>query len=276
MTDIKKKTLKVPMYFILIVQAIFTIYPILWMVNSSFKDNISFLADPWGIPDNINFDNYIRAWEQGIKDYLLNSTIITILGVIIVVILASMFSFMVARFPFKGAKALVGLFFAGMLIPIHCSLVPLYSMLNSVGLVNNLLALLLPYVAFAAPMAVFLTYGHFQQMPRELEESAFMDGCGIFRLFGVIYMPLAKSVISMVVILTSISMWNEFMYANILLSDSKKYTLPIGLMALKGSYVTDYAAISAALTISSLPIILIYITMSSKIQKGMVAGAVKG
>ena len=267
-----KKTL---IYLILVIQAVITIYPLIWMVLSSLKDNVSFFVDPWSLPTEPRFYNYVTAWNEGIQSYMLNSIFITVLTIIIVIILSCAFSFMVARFPFKGGGFLVSLFFAGMMIPVHCTLIPLYTIMNSLGWVDNLLALLFPYVASSIPMGVFLSYGHYQQLPKELEEAATMDGCGIIQMFIRIFLPLAKPVISTITILTAIGIWNEFIFANILITEPAYKTLPVGLLSLKGTYNTNYAAMSAALVISALPIIVIYVCMSNKIQAGMVNGAVK-
>ena len=187
---------KIILYLILAVQAVVTMYPLIWMIVSSLKDNVSFFADPWSIPKNPQFVNYVTAWKEGIQDYMVNSIVITIATLFIVIILSCAFSFMVARFPFKGAGLLVGMFFAGMMIPVHCTLVPLYSMMNGLGWLDSLWALLFPYVASGLPLAIFLTYGHYQQIPMELEEAARMDGCGVIRMFLYIFLPLAKPVIS--------------------------------------------------------------------------------
>ena len=121
------------LYLILAIQAAVTTYPLIWMIVSSLKDNVSFFADPWSIPKNPQFVNYVTAWKEGIQDYMINSIVITIATLFIVIILSCAFSFMVARFPFKGGGLLVGMFFAGMMIPVHCTLVPLYSMMNGLG-----------------------------------------------------------------------------------------------------------------------------------------------
>lgn len=270
-----KKPWKVLTYIILGIQAVITIYPLAWMIIGSLKDNISFLADPWALPDKLRLYNYQVAWEEGIQNYMVNSILITVVTVCFVILLSCTFSFMLARFPFKGSGILIGLFFAGMMIPVHCTLIPLYNMMNMAGLIDHLWALLFPYVASSLPIAVFLTYGHYQQLPKELEEAARIDGCSVTGMFFRVFLPLSKPVISTISILTALSAWNEFMFANVFLSDPNQKTLLIGLLALKGTYSTDYAALCAALTMSAVPIILVYVLMSNKIQSGMVAGAVK-
>lgn len=270
-----KKPWKVLTYIILGIQAVITIYPLAWMIIGSLKDNISFLADPWALPDKLRLYNYQVAWEEGIQNYMVNSILITVVTVCFVILLSCTFSFMLARFPFKESGILIGLFFVGMMIPVHCTLIPLYNMMNMAGLIDHLWALLFPYVASSLPIAVFLTYGHYQQLPKELEEAARIDGCSVTGMFFRVFLPLSKPVISTISILTALSAWNEFMFANVFLSDPNQKTLPIGLLALKGTYSTDYAALCAALTMSAVPIILVYVLMSNKIQSGMVAGAVK-
>ena len=270
-----KKIKMACIYVILALQAVITIYPLIWMILSSLKDNVSFFVDPWSLPKEPRFYNYVTAWQEGIQGYMLNSVFITVLTIVIVILISCAFSFMVARFPFKGGNLLVSLFFAGMMIPVHCTLIPLYNMMNMAGLIDHLWALLFPYVASSLPIAVFLTYGHYQQLPKELEEAARIDGCSVTGMFFRVFLPLSKPVISTISILTALSAWNEFMFANVFLSDPNQKTLPIGLLALKGTYSTDYAALCAALTMSAVPIILVYVLMSNKIQSGMVAGAVK-
>ena len=152
-----KKPWKVLTYIILGIQAVITIYPLAWMIIGSLKDNISFLADPWALPDKLRLYNYQVAWEEGIQNYMVNSILITVVTVCFVILLSCTFSFMLARFPFKGSGILIGLFFAGMMIPVHCTLIPLYNMMNMAGLIDHLWALLFPYVASSLPIAVFLT-----------------------------------------------------------------------------------------------------------------------
>lgn len=271
----KKKIFTGIIYIILLAQLVITSYPMLWMIISSLKNNIEFLADPWGLPKKLLFENYVIAWNDGIQQYILNSLMIAVATITVVIMISCAFSFMIARFPFKGSGFLISVFFVGMLIPIHSTLIPLYGIMNKLNLLNQLWALIFPYVAFTTPVAIFLSYGYFKQLPKELEEAAFIDGCGILKLFTRIFIPLAKPVIATISILTAINIWNEFIFGNIFISDQAQKTLPVGLMALKGTYVTNYAAISAALTISALPVILLYIMMSGQIQKGMFAGAVK-
>ena len=263
-------------HILLSVYALIIILPIVWMIISSFKDNIAYLTDPWSLPSVWHIENYIKAWDKGVQQYFANSLIVSCITVFCVLLFSTMFSYMLSRFPFKGASKIVFLFFVGNMIPIHCVLIPLFSIANKMGMVNSLWSLIIPYIAFNLPMAVFLTYGHYNQLPNELQEAAVIDGCGIHQMFYYVFLPLAKPVLVTVLILTLVSVWNEFSFALILINDAEKMTIPLGLMTLKGTYQTDYAATTAALTMASLPIILSYVCLSSKIQAGLTAGAVKG
>ena len=263
-------------HILLSVYALIIILPIVWMIISSFKDNIAYLTDPWSLPSVWHIENYIKAWDKGVQQYFANSLIVSCITVFCVLLFSTMFSYMLSRFPFKGASKIVFLFFVGNMITIHCVLIPLFSIANKMGMVNSLWSLIIPYIAFNLPMAVFLTYGHYNQLPNELQEAAVIDGCGIHQMFYYVFLPLAKPVLVTVLILTLVSVWNEFSFALILINDAEKMTIPLGLMTLKGTYQTDYAATTAALTMASLPIILIYVCLSSKIQAGLTAGAVKG
>lgn len=274
--SILKKGANVLIHIILIIYALLIILPIVWMVISSFKDNIAFLTDPWGLPKVWHFENFTKAWEKGVQQYLMNSLFVCTITVFCVLLFSTMFSYMLARFPIKGASKIVFLFFIGNMIPIHCVLIPLFGVANKLGMVNSLWSLILPYIAFNLPMAIFLTYGHYQQLPDELQEAAVIDGCGVNQMFIHIFLPLAKPSLVTVLILTLVSVWNEFSFALILINDAVKQTIPLGLMTLKGTYQTDYASMTAALTMAAAPIILIYICLSSKIQAGLTAGAVKG
>ena len=227
-----KKPWKVLTYIILGIQAVITIYPLAWMIIGSLKDNISFLADPWALPDKLRLYNYQVAWEEGIQNYMVNSILITVVTVCFVILLSCTFSFMLARFPFKGSGILIGLFFAGMMIPVHCTLIPLYNMMNMAGLIDHLWALLFPYVASSLPIAVFLTYGHYQQLPKELEEAARIDGAGEFRIFWKIVCPCIKPVMLTLAFITFLAIYNDFLWPSLVVSQNEMKTLTTGIASL--------------------------------------------
>lgn len=267
---------KIPTYLFLTVMLLVTGFPFLWMFISSFKTNIEFFDNPWGFPKNWVFENYANAWSNGIQNYLLNSVLVTFVTVVGTLLTAAMIAFILARRPFKSSGLILSLFVAGIIIPFHSTLIPLFLIMQKLKLLNTHVSLYLPYIAFSLPVAVFLLYGFFKQLPKELEEAALIDGAGIYRIFFTIFLPLSRAILATVAILAAINAWNEFMLALVFLSDSAIQTLPIGLMSFQGAFTTDYAGLSAALVISALPVLLLYVLFQENVTKGLTAGAVKG
>ncbi len=274
--NLRNKALNLMVHIFLLIYSIIILYPMFWMLMSSFKSNNEFMLSPWNLPAVWRVENYISAWEKGIQGYFLNSIFVAGLSTLVVIMISSMFSFMLARFPFKGSEKMSYIFFIGNMIPIHCVLIPLFSMANKVGLIDSLLALVIVYIAFNLPMSVFLTYGIYRQLPNELQEASVIDGCNVYKMYWHVFLPLGKPAIITSVILTLVSTWNEFSFALILINDARKLTIPLGLMALQGTYVTDYSTLGASLVIAACPLIIIYMLLGSRIQEGMTAGAVKG
>lgn len=267
---------RIVVYSIFLVQLVFTGYPFIWMVLSSFKSNSEYFSNPWGLPSEWRFENFLKAWEQGISTYLFNSVYITLFTVIGLLIVAALIGFYLAVRPFKGSKVMLGMFFLGMMIPIHSTLIPLFDIANKTGTYDTFWALFFPYIGFNLPIAVFLSYSFFSQIPKELEEAAVVDGCGIYKTFFKIYLPLAKPILATITILSFFSIMNDFVFPLVMISSESLKTLPIGLMMFKGNFSADYSLISAALVITTAPIIILYMFLQKYIQEGMVAGSVKG
>lgn len=272
----KKKLVRFGIYLVLLTQLLFTGYPFVWMLISSFKTDNEYFANPWGFPEKWNFDNYVNAWNEGVSDYLFNSIYITFFTVVGLLIVSSLISYYLAVRPFKGSKLILGALFLAMLIPVHSTLIPLFNMANFFGIQNTFWALFFPYIGFHLPIAVFLLYGFFTQIPKELEEAAIMDGCNIYQVFFKIYLPLSRPILATVTILSFFGIMNDFVFPLVMVSDDSLKTLPLGLMMFKGSFSSSYSLISAALVISTAPIIILYMFLQKYITKGVVAGAVKG
>ncbi|HTG69237.1 MAG TPA: carbohydrate ABC transporter permease [Candidatus Udaeobacter sp.] len=263
-------------YLILLFHLALTGYPFVWMVLSSFKSNKEYFANPWGLPIQWEFENYVKAWNEGINGYLFNSLYITLFSVTGLLVVSTLIGFYLSTRTFKGSKLLLGMFLLGMMIPIHSTLIPLFTIANRIGIYDTFWALFFPYVGFNLPIAVFLAYGFFKEVPRELEEAALVDGCNIYQTFFKIYFPLAKPVLATVTILSFFNIMNDFIFPLIMISNDSLKTLPLGLMMFKGNFSADYSLISAALVITTAPIIVMYVFLQKFIHKGVVAGSVKG
>lgn len=250
--------------------------PLVFVLVTSFKTIQEFLAGLWSMPDAIRMDNYRDAIEGGIGGFFLNSLIVSVVSVILTLVLASLASFPLAKMRFRLNRPLLLLFIAGAMIPVHVTLIPIYTLTNRLGLYDTLFALLGPYVAFHLPLAVLIITEFMRQLPRELEEAARIDGASHLQVFMRIIMPLTTPALSTVAIYTFINVWNEFVFALVLLSSRGNLTLPLGLMQFSGEYSVNVPGIMSAVTLASLPVILFYLFMQERVVSGMVAGAVKG
>ena len=263
--------------FLACVWVVVTVGPFVFMVLNSFRDKkmmgrqgVLHLPDPW------YFQNYPDVITNGFFGYFFRSVIIVSISLVLMLIITACASYPLARMKFK----LRGLLYAGivamMSVPMHVTLIPVYQMTNSMGLINNLFSLLGPYVAFALPMSVFILTGFMMTIPHEIEEAAVIDGCNKYTMFFRIILPLSKAGISTLAIYNVVGMWNEFAFANTFLNDIKVKTLPLALGAFKGEYSQDTPLILTVLTLSALPTVILFIVFQDKLVKGMMAGAVKG
>lgn len=250
--------------------------PFLFVILTSFKTVQGYMSDLWALPSSMDFGNYIEAFEGGIGRFFLNSLIVSVVSVFLTVMLAALASFPLAKMRFRLNRPLFLLFIAGSMIPVHVTLIPIYTLTNDLGIYDTFLALLGPYVAFHLPLAVLIITEFMHQLPHELEEAARVDGAGPFEIFRRIMLPLSIPALSTVAIYTFIFVWNEFVFALVLLSSRANLTLPLGLMQFSGEYSINVPGIMSAVTLASLPIILFYLVMQERVVAGMVAGAIKG
>lgn len=268
---------KMFIYFALIVFIVINAYPILWMVINSFKSEQEFVVNQFGFPKKFVLDNYASAWEIANFGVLFkNSLFVCIVATIVTVFIGALASYFLARFTFKMNKFLYTFFIFGLLIPIHATLVPMFILMKNLGLLNTPITLLFPYIAFHLPITIFILTSFMKAFPKDIEESAVLDGCGIFRMFWSIILPMSRPALATVVILNFIYNWNEFSFALVLINDPELQTLPLGLANFAGQFTTNYGAQMAGLTMSLVPIVLFYIFLEKEIVKGMTAGAVKG
>lgn len=276
----KQKT-PVKEYLIFIVFAIWALinlFPVYWMFTFSLKSNEEiFGANVAGLPREWLWSNYEKAVKVGnIGRYFVNSVFVTVVTIFIVMLVALMATFALTRLIWKGKKRMNSFFMLGLTIPIHVSLVPLYTTLSRAHLLNTYAALIIPYAAFSLAMGILICTGFMQDIPIDLDEAACIDGCGTWGIFFKIIVPLMKPAVATVSIYTFLQCWNELMFANNFAGDSKHKTLPVGIQALSGQYMTEWGPIGAALVLATFPTLIFYAFFSKKIQDSFIAGAVKG
>lgn len=274
----KKKGIKTTIiYFILGIFSLVNAYPIVWMVINSFKSESEFIVNQFGFPKVFVLENYINAWNTANLGVLFkNSIFICVTATVITVLLGALASYFLSRFTFKMNKFIYTFFIFGLLIPIHATLVPMFILMRNLGLLDTPITLIFPYIAFHLPITIFILTSFMKAFPKDIEESAIMDGCGIFRVFWSIILPMSRPALATVVILNFIYNWNEFSFALVLINDPGLQTLPLGLANFAGQFTTNYGAQMAGLTMSLIPIVIFYLLLEKEIVQGMTAGAVKG
>lgn len=273
-----KKIGKVILWTVLIIVAVIQLFPLIWLVDFSLgSSNEMFTNGLLIIPEKIRWDNYVKAFVDGnFLHYLRNSVLINTLAVLLVVIISIMAAFACQRMKWKLSGLVSTLLVMGMMIPIHATLLPNYKIYNAVHLTDTIWALLIPYVAFSLPQGMFLMTGFIQSVPKELEEVAAMDGCGIYRIVFQIVTPLLKPSIATVAIMTFLNNWNEFMMASTYLSSPKWKTLPFSVLEFTGEYSSNYAVQFAVMALTAAPAVIVYVILNKHITKGVAMGAVKG
>jgi ABC-type glycerol-3-phosphate transport system permease component len=263
------------MAFILLAISAATIFPLIWLVTTSLRPQNTIFTGPI-FPTNLTFAAYPKAWASTeFPLHFLNSLWITAATVAGVVLFASLagYAFAKLRFPFKNV--LYVLLLATLMMPSTSLIIPLYLQLKSLGLLNTQVGLLILYVSSSAPFSMFLMRAFFETLPDELVQAARVDGAGEFGVFWRVIVPLARPGLATVVIFQFLSTWNEFIYANTVLQDTDRLPLQPVLFSLVGQYTTDWPTLTAGLTMSIVPVIIVYVWMQRQFVAGMTLGAVK-
>ncbi len=281
---------KTLIYIPLILLAITIIIPVGWVFMASIKENSEFYRNPWTLPAGIQLQNFVDAWTTAdMGSYMLNSVIVTALGLAILIIVALPASYVLSRFKFFGNSFLNTLIMAGLFINVNYIVVPIFLMLNegdtflrkTIGepfFLNNILILALVYAATALPFTIYLLAGYFKTVAKDYEEAAYVDGAGYFRTMVQIIIPMAKPSIITVILFNFLSFWNEYIISMTLLTKPELKTLPVGLMNLMAAQksAVQYGQMYAGLVIVMLPTLILYMLVQKQLTEGMTVGGLKG
>jgi len=247
------------------------------MVINSFKDRLSIYSNPFGLPDKWNFSNFGDVLQSSdFGRYFLNSFMVVGVSLVLILLVGSLASYALAQWKGKWSTVLFMFMIAGMMLPIKIASIKLLQMIKTLGLINSVWSLVPIYVAMGIPISVFILTEFIRQIPYELTEASLVDGASRFKIFVRIILPLLKPALSTVAIYNLVPLWNDLWFPLIFINDEKAKTLLLGVTRLFGQYQTDWSKVLAVLTLSSLPVIVMYIFMSQQFIKGMTAGAVKG
>ncbi|BAS27962.1 ABC transporter permease [Limnochorda pilosa] len=262
-------------YLLALVWLAVAAFPIFFMGLTAFKTMREFLVSPWELPSRLNLSNFGSVWASDFPRYLTNSVFVSVVSVLLIVALSSLAAYAFARMTFPGRRPLFLWILAGMMIPIHITLIPIYIMTQRMGTYDTLVALIGPYVGFGLPISVFILTEFFSQIPKELEDASRIDGCTYFQTFYRITLPLAGPALATVAIYNLIGAWNEFIFASVLLQSPEAFTLPLGLRQLFGQFGIDTPAVMATVLLGSLPTILFFVVFQERVVSGLTAGALR-
>ena len=263
----------------LVLWTIAVLYPIFWMFLGSFKSNAEIYRNPWGFPESFSLDNFVHAWTNyHIDTSVFNSLIVTLLGALLTLILAIPTAYAIERMAFRGSNFLFTLYISAMMIPMVLGWIPLFFLLNSFNLLDNIFGLTLVYAVSQLPFTIFVLTSFISTILKSLEESAAMDGMSPYGVLWKIVTPLTTSGIITVTIMNTIQFWNEYFMALIFLQSKENYTLALAIdyISSEAEYTNAWGTLFASLVIAIVPVIILYIIFQQRIAKGMVEGAIKG
>ena len=264
-------------WILIIFFALYTLFPLVWLFITSLKTNAEYFDSPFSLPAVPQWQNYVNAVTQAnLGQMIFNSITVAVIATIINVLVAAMASYAISRFKFKGREIIFALFSAGIMVPLNAMMVPYYTIFSKVGLLDSLNSLRILYAAIGIPISTFIIRGFMDSFPLEIEEAAYVDGCGFFGRFFKILLPLTKTGLVTAATFQFITCWNEFVYANLLTSSPTKKTIQIGIRFFTNQFTTDYVSMYAAIIVAIVPSIVIYMLFQEQIISGLTAGAVKG
>lgn len=279
MKIVKKMLTNILIYIVQIVVIILSVFPILWVILSSFKTNAQILKGPFTLPTEIETAKEVYTYlfqKYDFLGYFSNSLVISLVSTVVSLICFAMAAYVLAKFQFPGRNLIFALFTITMLVPGHAKAQPIFSMINSMHLYDTKTGLILVYLGSGIAMSIFILKSAFMGVPKELDEAATIDGAGFFRIFFTINLPLAKSGLSTAGILMFLGNWNEYFYAALLTSSEKNRTLPVALQFFNQSLSYDYTKMFAALTIVVVPAIIVYCIAQEQVQESVAASGIKG
>lgn len=259
-------------YVVLVVILVSVVYPLFWMVTSGFKSTQELFNDSWGLPGQLRWQNFADAWDQGVVRYLVNSVIVTLGSVLATVGLSTLAAYALARvrIPHAGPVSLVIL--GGMMLSPTVALIPLFRLIQALGIFDTYWALIVLYTAFRIPFTVFLIRAYMLTLSREMEDAAVVDGASRLQILLHVVLPLSRPIIVSAALLHALFAWNEFVFALVFINNEDLKTLPVGLVDMQSRFLTNYPVMFAAMTIAALPMIVVFVLGQRQFIRGLAEG----
>lgn len=276
MQTLKKILVKVMMYGVMLFVIIISLFPVLWVINASFKTNGEILSNPFSLPGSFSFETYRYLFENySFGKYFSNSLLAAGVSTIVSLLFYAMGAYVLAKFKFPGRNLFFTLFTITLLVPAHSRTQPIFSLVMHLNLYDNIWGVTLVYLSAGMAMSIFLLKAGFMAVPKALDEAASIEGAGFFRTFWTINLPLTKGALTTAGILMFLNNWNEYYYASLLTSTDKNRTLPIALSFFTNEFSYNYTRMFAALAIVIIPGILLYAVAQEQVQASMAATGIK-
>ncbi len=276
-SSLKRQNAHITAHVFLTIWAFLDLFPIWVMVINSFKTRFTIYTNPFGLPEKWNLKNYQSVFaSSSFMRYFLNSFIVVGISLLLVLVLGAFASYAFSNWRSKSADVIYFIIIAGMMLPIRIASIKLIEIMKQLNLLNTIWSLIPVYVAEGFPISVFIMTAFMRSVPGELTESAFIDGAGRLKIFFEIVIPLLRPAMGTVAMYNLVPFWNDLWFPLIFITNEKQKTLMLGVTRLFGQYQTDWTRVLAVLSLSAVPVIVLYLLMSSQFIKGLTAGAVKG
>ncbi len=264
------------MMAILVAYTVYSTAPFLWVGTMSVRTTTEISANHYAWPSPFHWDQFREAWiDSSFNVYFLNSLMVVLASVAIITIIGAAAAHCLARYRFRANRLIYGILFSSIVFPPQVVLISIYQVLVEYGLYDSLIGLGMVYVSLQLPLTIYLLEGFFARIPQDLFDAAKVDGYGDFEIFVRLVLPVGMPAIATTVILNFILLWNEFLFATVLITDDGLRTLPVGIQRFMGDHYQDIGMIATGVMISVIPVIIVYAFFSEKLIQGMTAGAVK-
>jgi raffinose/stachyose/melibiose transport system permease protein len=254
------------------------VYPLLWLLLSSFKTNSEFTGEPfWTLPSSFDWQNYVDAWNSGMNVYFVNSVLAVFPALALIIGLSACTGFALEVMLWRGRNTILLIFLAGIMVPAQMLLLPLFTIYFQLGLIDTRWALVITYTAFGLPLSVFLMAGFFKAVPRSILEAAILDGANIFQVFFRVGVPMVANGIMTIALVQFFFLWNDLLFSLTFISSDENRTIQTGLLNFTGEFgQVAWGPTFAAISLAVFPTLLLYLLLNQQVIKGLTAGSVKG
>jgi raffinose/stachyose/melibiose transport system permease protein len=256
----------------LVALALVILYPLVWMALGGFKSNQEIFDSPWGLPGALRWENYAHAWELGVVRYFTNSVIVTVASIVTTTLVSAWAAYGLTRLRLPLGNGVLLLILGGLMLAPTVALIPLFRLLQSLGIYDTYWALIVLYTAFRVPFTTFLIRAYMIELPREVDEAALVDGASRAQTFWRIILPMCRPILVSAALLQALFAWNEFAFALVFVSDESRKTLPVGLVSMQSRLLTDWPVVLAGLTMAALPMVVLFLVGQRQFLRGLTEG----